>query len=131
MRHRRPLDRIASRIGSVAQKIAQLPLALLIGALRLYQLVLSPLTGPTCKYYPSCSNYAIVALRTHGALKGLGLALWRVLRCNPWSLGGVDDVPGRMRTAESNLQDRKRIREGALQWPEDGEPIARQPAHVH
>ena len=49
--------------------------------------------APTCKYYPSCSQYALTAVRRHGALRGTGLALWRLLRCNPWSLGGVDDVP--------------------------------------
>ncbi len=67
--------------------------SVLVGVIRVYQVVLSPLSGPTCKYYPSCSQYAVVALRTHGALRGTGLALWRILRCNPWSLGGVDDVP--------------------------------------
>ncbi|MCL1870837.1 MAG: membrane protein insertion efficiency factor YidD [Promicromonosporaceae bacterium] len=61
--------------------------------IRVYQVVISPMTGPTCKYYPSCSHYAVQAIRTHGALRGTGLALWRILRCNPWSLGGVDDVP--------------------------------------
>ncbi len=64
-----------------------------IGLIRGYQLVISPLTGPRCKYYPSCSHYGIEAVRTHGALVGSGLAAWRVLRCNPWSNGGVDDVP--------------------------------------
>ncbi|PFG41413.1 hypothetical protein ATJ88_0048 [Isoptericola jiangsuensis] len=69
------------------------PTAVLVGAIRVYQAVVSPMTGPTCKYYPSCSHYALVAIRTHGPLRGTGLALWRILRCNPWSLGGVDDVP--------------------------------------
>ena len=65
----------------------------LVGLLRLYQLLVSPLlpTG-TCKYHPSCSAYAIDALRTHGLLRGSVLAGWRVLRCNPWSHGGVDRV---------------------------------------
>jgi putative membrane protein insertion efficiency factor len=70
-----------------------LPAAVLIGMIRVYQAVFSPMTGPTCKYYPSCSQYAIIAIRTHGSLRGTGMALWRILRCNPWSLGGVDDVP--------------------------------------
>jgi len=73
--------------------LRNLPATVLIGVLRVYQSVISPLTGPTCKYYPSCSQYAIIAIRTHGTLRGTGLALWRILRCNPWSLGGVDDVP--------------------------------------
>lgn len=63
------------------------------GVIRLYQLTISPLTGPTCKYYPSCSHYGLTAVRRHGALRGGTLAAWRVLRCNPWSDGGVDDVP--------------------------------------
>jgi len=70
-----------------------LPATVLIGMIRVYQAVISPLTGPTCKYYPSCSQYAVIAIRTHGTLRGTGMALWRILRCNPWSLGGVDDVP--------------------------------------
>ncbi len=70
-----------------------LPAAVLIGMIRVYQAVFSPMIGPTCKYYPSCSQYAIIAIRTHGSLRGTGMALWRILRCNPWSLGGVDDVP--------------------------------------
>ncbi len=75
------------------ERLRDLPTSVLVGVIRVYQVVLSPLSGPTCKYYPSCSQYAVVALRTHGALRGTGLALWRILRCNPWSLGGVDDVP--------------------------------------
>ncbi|OLT54485.1 membrane protein insertion efficiency factor YidD [Cellulosimicrobium sp. CUA-896] len=73
--------------------IRRLPALTLIGMLRAYQAVISPMTGPTCKYYPSCSHYALTAVQRHGALRGTGLALWRLLRCNPWSLGGVDDVP--------------------------------------
>ncbi|MFC4554793.1 membrane protein insertion efficiency factor YidD [Georgenia faecalis] len=67
----------------------------LVGLVRAYQLVVSPWFGPRCKYYPSCSAYAITALRVHGPVRGLGLAVWRVLRCNPWSDGGVDHVPPR------------------------------------
>ncbi|WP_420110518.1 membrane protein insertion efficiency factor YidD [Pseudactinotalea sp.] len=68
---------------------------LLTGAVRGYQLIVSPWFAPRCRYYPSCSSYAIDALRTHGAIRGTGLAAWRVLRCNPWSHGGVDHVPPR------------------------------------
>ncbi len=63
---------------------------LLVGLVRVYQLVLSPLLGDRCKYHPTCSQYAIDALREHGAARGTVLAAWRVLRCNPWSAGGVD-----------------------------------------
>ena len=67
----------------------------LVALIRAYQIVLSPLLGPRCKYYPSCSSYAIEAVRVHGALRGSGLAAWRVLRCNPLSNGGLDPVPPR------------------------------------
>ena len=68
---------------------------LLVGIIRLYQLVLSPLLGPKCKFYPSCSSYAIGALRTHGPLKGSTLATYRICRCHPWQLGGLDPVPAK------------------------------------
>lgn len=55
-----------------------------------YRLLVSPLLGPRCKYHPSCSRYALDALREHGVLRGLVLAGWRLVRCNPWSRGGVD-----------------------------------------
>nr|CEL16009.1 Protein YidD [Kibdelosporangium sp. MJ126-NF4] len=61
----------------------------------MYRKVISPLLPPTCRYYPSCSTYAVEALKVHGAVKGLWLAVWRVLRCNPWSSGGIDPVPPR------------------------------------
>ncbi|WP_082104604.1 membrane protein insertion efficiency factor YidD [Demequina soli] len=67
----------------------------LTGAIRGYQLTISPLSGPRCKYHPSCSHYAVEAIRVHGAFVGAGLASWRLLRCNPWSNGGVDDVPAK------------------------------------
>jgi len=63
---------------------------LLVGLVRAYQWVLSPLLGDRCKYHPTCSQYAIDALHEHGAARGTVLAAWRVLRCNPWSAGGVD-----------------------------------------
>jgi len=73
--------------------VARLPVLALVGLVRVYQLVISPLTPPSCKYYPSCSSYAVTALKRHGLFRGTALAVWRVLRCNPWSAGGVDDVP--------------------------------------
>ena len=63
------------------------------GLIRLYQLFLSPLIGPRCRYWPSCSAYAAEAIATHGALAGSGLALRRLLRCHPWGGSGVDPVP--------------------------------------
>ena len=67
----------------------------LIGLVRLYQWVISPLLGPTCKFYPSCSNYAVTALTRHGMLRGTWLTARRLGRCHPWSHGGVDHVPDR------------------------------------
>lgn len=63
--------------------------------IRLYQRFISPLTGAHCKYYPTCSQYAIEALKKHGFVKGSVLGIWRILRCNPFSKGGVDRVPDR------------------------------------
>jgi putative membrane protein insertion efficiency factor len=57
---------------------------------RAYQVVVSPLLGPRCKYHPTCSQYALDALREYGFVRGTILAGWRLLRCNPWSHGGVD-----------------------------------------
>ena len=82
--------------------------AVLIGLIRVYQYAISPMLGQRCKYYPSCSNYAIGAIREHGPLKGVGLAAWRLLRCNPWSHGGVD------RVADQTLFARRPARSGEL-----------------
>jgi putative membrane protein insertion efficiency factor len=60
-----------------------------------YRLVVSPLLGPRCKYHPTCSQYALDAIRELGAARGLVVAGWRILRCNPWSHGGVDHVRDR------------------------------------
>jgi hypothetical protein len=69
--------------------------ALLRGLIRLYQLLLSPLIGPRCRYWPSCSEYAAEAIAVHGPARGLWLALGRLLRCHPWGGSGVDPVPSR------------------------------------
>lgn len=66
---------------------------ILIGLLKAYRYGISPYLGRNCKFHPSCSVYAIEALQKHGLLRGLRLAVWRVLRCNPWSAGGYDPVP--------------------------------------
>jgi len=65
----------------------------LIGVIRVYQRLVSPLLpADTCKFHPSCSAYAVDALRAHGLVRGSVLAGWRLLRCHPWSDGGVDRV---------------------------------------
>lgn len=61
--------------------------------IRFYQRFISPMTPPRCKYYPTCSAYAAEAYRKHGVIMGTVLSAWRLLRCNPWSMGGVDYVP--------------------------------------
>ncbi len=66
---------------------------LLILPIRFYQRFISPLTPATCRFTPSCSHYAVEAIRKHGPFKGLVLALWRILRCNPWGGSGYDPVP--------------------------------------
>ncbi|MBR1750753.1 MAG: membrane protein insertion efficiency factor YidD [Ruminococcus sp.] len=66
---------------------------LAIALVRLYRKIISPLTGAHCRYYPTCSQYAIDAFKKHGFLKGGVLSAWRIMRCNPFSRGGVDYVP--------------------------------------
>jgi uncharacterized protein len=66
--------------------------ALFLAPIRLYQRLLSPLIPARCKYHPSCSEYAVQAIRMHGPMRGLVLAGWRLLRCNPLSNGGIDRV---------------------------------------
>ena len=65
---------------------------ILIAPIRLYQRAISPALPSRCKYHPSCSEYAVQAVRRYGVLRGVVLAGWRLLRCNPWSHGGVDFV---------------------------------------
>ena len=67
----------------------------LIGLIRVYQYLISPLLGNHCRFYPSCSHYAAEAIETHGALRGSWLALRRLSRCHPWHEGGIDPVPPR------------------------------------
>jgi putative membrane protein insertion efficiency factor len=62
--------------------------------IRVYQRLISPMFGPHCRYYPSCSEYAVQAVQGYGILRGLVLAGWRLLRCNPLSPGGFDPVEG-------------------------------------
>ncbi|KHL10505.1 hypothetical protein CLV56_1889 [Mumia flava] len=67
----------------------------LIALLKAYRAVISPLYGQVCRYYPSCSAYALGAVETHGAVKGSWLAVRRLGRCHPWTAGGYDPVPPR------------------------------------
>jgi hypothetical protein len=69
----------------LVRRLAVLPI-------RVYQRLVSPFLGPRCRYYPSCSDYAVQAIDRFGILRGLVLAGWRLVRCNPWSRGGFDPV---------------------------------------
>lgn len=72
-----------------------LPRNIAIALMHAYRRFVSPLYGEVCRYYPSCSRYALEAFQRQGFLAGFGLTAWRLLRCNPWSSGGVDDAPER------------------------------------
>jgi putative membrane protein insertion efficiency factor len=87
--------------------------ALLIGLIRVYRATLSGWLGGQCRFYPSCSHYAEDAIRTHGAFKGVALATWRVLRCNPFGKGGIDHVPEAPRGAAYD---------GIIRTPEGAHP---------
>ncbi len=77
---------------------------LLVAFLRGYRAVISPIYGDVCRYYPSCSAYALEAVQTHGSIKGSWLAARRVGRCHPWAAGGVDHVPPK--TSRRDHEDR-------------------------
>ncbi|MBR2367861.1 MAG: membrane protein insertion efficiency factor YidD [Alistipes sp.] len=78
------------RLLSLTKRTLALPLIALV---RIYQLAISPLKPPSCRFTPTCSQYAIEALRKHGAIKGLYLTIRRLLRCHPWGGSGYDPVP--------------------------------------
>ncbi|WP_051619867.1 membrane protein insertion efficiency factor YidD [Haematomicrobium sanguinis] len=82
----------------LARAVVHLPRTLLIGVLKAYRLLISPLYGQVCRFYPSCSAYALEAVTVHGALKGTWLAGRRLLKCHPFNDGGVDHVPAGKRT---------------------------------
>jgi uncharacterized protein len=79
----------------------------LLAAVRLYQILLSPFLGGACKFYPSCSNYALEAIQRHGARRGFLLAMKRLGRCRPFTRGGFDPVP------ETEERDARAIEEPA------------------
>jgi putative membrane protein insertion efficiency factor len=77
----------------------------LVLPIRLYQRLLSPLLGPRCRFYPSCSDYAAQAMLKHGALRGIYLGVRRLLRCHPWNPGGFDDVPETFTWRRTKVQE--------------------------
>ena len=106
-----------------------LPARLFIQLIKSYQLFVSPRSGPCCRYTPSCSQYAIDALRIHGAFKGLFLAVWRIMRCNPFSKGGYDPVPNKTSEKKLNLMRffvagrRRRTKRNRAVRPKKGRPV--------
>lgn len=78
------------RLGKAVSRVLSAPF---IFGIRGYQRFISPLTGAHCRFRPTCSQYALEALRTHGLFKGLMLSAWRILRCNPFGKPGYDPVP--------------------------------------
>ncbi len=77
----------------------------LLAAVRLYQILLSPFLGGACKFYPSCSNYAMEAIQRHGAWRGFLLAMKRLGRCQPFTKGGYDPVPDDVELAASRYEE--------------------------
>jgi putative membrane protein insertion efficiency factor len=84
-------------MNSIVETAILVPRNVIVLLLRGYRAAISPLYGDVCRYYPSCSRYALEAVQEHGALLGSGLAAVRVCRCHPWAAGGVDDIPRRRR----------------------------------
>ena len=82
-----------------------LPTRALIGLLRGYQRFISPAFPPVCRFYPTCSAYAIESLQVHGPLRGAWLTTRRLLRCHPWHPGGIDPVPPRRPRPARNHQE--------------------------
>ncbi len=75
------------------QALSHFFVLVLLLPIRFYQVCISPYTPPSCRYTPTCSEYAVQALKKHGAVKGLYLAIRRILRCHPWGGSGYDPVP--------------------------------------
>jgi putative membrane protein insertion efficiency factor len=96
------MRRGAPLIGGAARVLRSPVKYLLIGFLLAYRLLISPLYGNVCRYWPSCSAYALQAVQVHGAAKGSWLAARRLARCHPWAAGGYDPVPG---TDDAAVQD--------------------------
>lgn len=87
------MNAIINAIRKMCREVLRFIGWLLILPIRFYQKYLSPLKPPTCRFTPTCSQYAVEAIRKHGPFKGLALAVWRILRCNPWGGSGYDPVP--------------------------------------
>jgi len=89
----------------VVRAIGLVPRNIVVGLLHVYRAVISPLYGDVCRYYPSCSAYGLQSVQEHGVVRGGWLTTRRLVRCHPWSEGGIDDVP----TQESSHYRRTRF----------------------
>lgn len=88
-----PISRAWHPFSRLLNPFSRLLVAILVVPIRFYQRFISPLTPPSCRFTPTCSQYALEALRKHGPLRGLYLAVRRILRCHPWGGSGYDPVP--------------------------------------
>lgn len=89
-------------VGNAIRAAGRWAAEVLILPIRLYQKFVSPLLGNRCRFAPSCSQYAMEALRVHGVFRGTALAVWRILRCNPFGRSGYDPVPPRKTRGNAN-----------------------------
>lgn len=80
-------------MGNIVKLLSNAMVWLLSVPIIFYRNAISPFTPPSCRFTPTCSEYALQALKKHGPFKGLALAVWRILRCNPWGGSGYDPVP--------------------------------------
>ncbi|MFU8784634.1 membrane protein insertion efficiency factor YidD [Aliidiomarina sp.] len=81
-------------MAKIKQTLQAIFRGIMIAMIRFYQLAISPLLGPRCRFYPTCSEYTIIALKQYGVLKGSWLAIKRISKCHPGNPGGFDPVPG-------------------------------------
>lgn len=93
--------RLEIRMSTVSLRLAATAILLLprnsaIAFILAWRRVVSPLYGPVCRFYPSCSAYGLISVQRFGLVRGGAATAWRVLRCNPWARGGIDDVPERI-----------------------------------
>ena len=90
---------------AVLRRIKSWPMRSAVFCIELYRTYISPLRPPTCRFTPTCSEYAVDALRDWGLFRGLALAIWRLLKCGPWHRGGWDPVPERRRARANPAAD--------------------------
>ena len=105
----------SARPTRVLATLALAPRNACVAILDVYRAVISPIYGDVCRYYPSCSRYALTAIQEHGVLRGIWLGGVRLIRCHPWARGGIDDVPTVTFTLWSNDVDDAGLRLVALE----------------